>query len=258
MVKEILEPYKGKKPFSFRGIIFKPSDVADIQISATPSKIADLTPPMFDFPFGGTDVTDEFLRKVKKTGSENGVDFLSKDVFIVHGTDHTSLKELKTLLEEAGLHPIVLYEQPSKGMTLIEKLEEYSNVGFAFIILTPDDLCLSKAELVRFFSPIMKKQEPTVDEIKEYLITADQKTVMYSLIEAFDRLKDRARQNVVLEFGYFIGKLGRDRVCCLYTGSIELPSDMHGICYVHFDNSINEVRETILKELEAVGFEFES
>jgi predicted nucleotide-binding protein len=97
----------------------------------------------------------------------------------------------------------------------------------------------------------MKKQKPTVDEIKEYLISADEKTMVYSLIEAFDRLKDRARQNVVLEFGYFIGKLGRGRVCCLYTGSIELPSDMHGICYVHFDNSINEVKETILKELEA-------
>jgi predicted nucleotide-binding protein len=186
------------------------------------------------------------------------IEILSKKVSIVHGTDHTSLEELKTLLIDAGLIPIILHEQPSRGMTLIEKLEKYSDVGFAFIILTPDDLGLSKTELAKIFSPAMEKQKPTVDEIKEFLVSADRKDLVYLLIEEFDRLKDRARQNVVLEFGYFIGKLGRDRVCCLYKGSIELPSDMHGICWVHFDNSINEIKETILKELEASGYELKS
>jgi predicted nucleotide-binding protein len=60
---------------------------------------------------------------------------------------------------------------------------------------------------------------------------------------------------VVLEFGYFMGRLNRDRVCCLYKGNIELPSDMHGICYLHFNNSVNEIKQIILKELKAVGYD---
>jgi predicted nucleotide-binding protein len=66
-------------------------------------------------------------------------------------------------------------------------------------------------------------------------------------------LKDKARQNVILEFGYFIGRLGRSRVCCLYKGGLKLPSDMHGICYLHFNESVNEVKETIIEELKAAN-----
>ncbi len=146
---------------------------------------------------------------------------LDNSVFIVHGTAQESVKELKTILENVGIKPIILHEQPSKGMTIIEKLEKYSDVGFALVILTPDDVggfCLE-----------------------------DKKHGLYS----FEKLRKRARQNVILEFGYFIGRLGRNKVCCLYKGDIELPSDMHGICYVHFENSIQEVEDIIIKELKA-------
>lgn len=59
---------------------------------------------------------------------------------------------------------------------------------------------------------------------------------------------------MILEFGYFIGKLGRDKVCCLHQGDVELPSDMHGIVYVPFKESVNEVRDKIVKELKAAGY----
>jgi len=65
---------------------------------------------------------------------------LSKDIFLVHGRDKKSVKELKSILEELGLNPIVLHEQPSGSRTIIEKLEKYSDVGYAFVILTPDDV----------------------------------------------------------------------------------------------------------------------
>lgn len=90
---------------------------------------------------------------------------LNKDVFIVHGTDHASLEELKTLLQGVGLNPIILHEQPSKGMTLIEKLEKYSNVGFAFIILTPDDVGLGQPEGTQMISEIVGKKNATPEEI---------------------------------------------------------------------------------------------
>lgn len=71
-------------------------------------------------------------------------------------------------------------------------------------------------------------------------------------------LKSRARQNVILEFGFFIGKLGRKRVCCLYKERVELPSDMHGMVHVSFLNSVNEARDMIAKELKAAGYEIKT
>lgn len=79
---------------------------------------------------------------------------------------------------------------------------------------------------------------------------------LYPLLLRFiEEFKYRSRQNVVLEFGYFIGLLGRDRVCCLHRGNVELPSDMHGIVYVPFEKCIEEVRLRIMKELKEVGYE---
>jgi len=146
---------------------------------------------------------------------------LSKNIFIVHGRDHKPMKELKAMLTMFSLNPIVLHEQPSGSRTIVEKLEKYSDVGYAFVILTPDDIggFLGKMTYInaRVFKP-------------------------------------RARQNVVLEFGYFIGLLSRDRVCCLYKGDVELPSDMHGIVYMPFKESVNEVKDKIMKELKEAGY----
>lgn len=140
-------------------------------------------------------------------------DLSSKKVFIVHGHNEQYKSELARFLEKIGFEPIILHEQPSKGMTLIEKLEEYSDVGYAFILLTPDDVGGQKGKLL-----------------------------------------PRARQNVVFEFGMFVGKLGRDRVCCLYTGNVELPSDLEGLVYVQLKGSVNEVKLDIVKELRAAGY----
>jgi len=64
----------------------------------------------------------------------------------------------------------------------------------------------------------------------------------------------RARPNVIFEFGYFVGKLGRSRVCCLHTGNVTLPSDIHGIIYKNFKSSIDEVAYAIIKDLKASGY----
>jgi predicted nucleotide-binding protein len=156
---------------------------------------------------------------------------LSKDIFIIHGRDHRPIKELKAMLSEFGLNPVVLKEKPSGSMTIIEKLERYSqDIGFAFVVSTPDDALFPAVKLsdnqyeVRLGPPIF-----------------------------------RTRQNVILEFGYFVAKLGRLRVCCLYKGATELPydmpSDMHGIVYIPFKESVDEARDMIVKELKAAGYE---
>ena len=161
----------------------------------------------------------------KKVAEKRNVP-LSNKVFIVHGREHQPMKELKTVLKEFGLNPIVLHEQPSGSRTIVEKLEKYSDVGYSFVILTPDD----RGGTYKGKAPILGGH-------------------------TLENSYFRARQNVILELGYFIGLLGRDKVCCLYKGDIDLPSDIHGIVYIPFKESVNEVRDMIVKELEAAGYE---
>lgn len=143
---------------------------------------------------------------------------ISKKVFIVHGHDFKAKDELTSILSTLRFEPIILDRQPNEGKTLIEKLEKHSDVGYAFIILTPDDIG-------------RKKDDETESP--------------------------RARQNVVFEYGLFVGKLGRNRICCLRKGDIELPSDLQGVAYIQFNSSVNEIQLAIVRELRAAGYEVE-
>lgn len=221
VTKEIIEPYLLGKSFKFKGRVFRSSDIADFMIKRTLQKVLEIIIDHYENFVYGTNVTDTLLKRSKK--EENKIlkiSALQENVFIVHGKDHKPMKELKAMLEEFKLNPIVLHEQPSGSRTIVEKLEKYSEVGYAFVVLTPDDLGGS---------------------------SKDRRILR---LEA----KERARQNVILEFGYFIGKLGRDKVCCLLKGDVERPSDMHGIVYIPFKESVNEVRGKIVKELKAAGY----
>ena len=128
------------------------------------------------------------------------------EIFIIHGQDETSNSQLKAIIQEFGLHPIVLEEEPARGLTIIERLEkEGQEAGYAFVLLTPDD-------------------------------------------------DGRPRQNVVLEYGMFATKLGRDRTCLLRKDKTELPSDMQGITYIQFERNLSEIKHRIGRELIAAGF----
>ncbi len=153
-----------------------------------------------------------------------------KEVFISHGKDLKPLSELKDILTGVGLIPVVLSELPSGGKTVIEKLEAYSNVGYAFVILTPDDLG-------GFVESGGKWSRP--QRLRKFLKNA----------------QTRPRQNVILEFGFFAGKLGRERVTCLLRKPVKQPSDMEGIVYISFKESLYEIKDDILRELKAAGFE---
>ncbi len=162
---------------------------------------------------------------------------VSKNIFLVHGRDHEPKLELARMLEKLGLNAIILSEQPDRGRTIIEKLEQETiDVGYAFVILTPDDMGIG--ELIRELS----EQYPLINELaKNRLITSSV-------------LKPRARQNVILELGYFVGKIGRNRVCCLYKGDVELPSDIHGVLFKKFSKSVEECYKGIVAELRAAGY----
>ncbi|AZE16528.1 hypothetical protein C4K09_2067 [Pseudomonas chlororaphis subsp. aureofaciens] len=146
----------------------------------------------------------------------------TKKVFVVHGRDEIAKTSLEVFLHEIGLEPVVLHRQADEGMTVIEKFEKHSDVGYVFILLTPDEVAYLANE----------DKKPDSERNKEF----------------------RARPNVIFEFGYFIGKFGRSKVCCLYTGNVSLPSDLNGIIYKKFDRSIEEIAYSVIKDLKASGY----
>ncbi len=199
-----------------------------------------------DFPTLKSKIVDS-LENQTNDGQSSKKKFSNK-VFIVHGRDFKAVNELKTLLQSEGLEPIILHEQASGSRTIIEKLEKHSDVGFAFVLLTPDDAGYCQYE--RLVSDRIKiTNYPTLKNFRS-LVDKEHEVTIAEIMKAFvPALRGRARQNVVLEFGYFIGLLGRDRVCCLHQGNVELPSDMTGIVYIHFEKSVKECKEKILEEL---------
>ncbi|HEV7747736.1 MAG TPA: TIR domain-containing protein [Pyrinomonadaceae bacterium] len=139
----------------------------------------------------------------------------SPSVFIVHGQNEAKKRELKEFLADLGLRSVILHEQSSMGKAIIEKFEYYApKSAFACVLMTPDD-------------------------------TANAKNI--------DETKWRARQNVILELGWFMAKLGRQRVVILYQGELEIPSDILGVVYLKFNESVREVSEDLRGELRTAG-----
>jgi len=141
----------------------------------------------------------------------------SRKVFVVHGRNEITRETCARLLEKLELEPIILHEKPNVGRTIIEKFHDYSDVGFAVILLTGDD-----------------RGGP-----KDADVTS---------------LKLRARQNVIMELGFFIAKLGRPKVCALYEAGVELPSDYDGVLFVPLD-SHGAWRFHLGQELKASGID---
>jgi len=135
-------------------------------------------------------------------------------VFVVHGHDDEAKLNVARFLEKLELEPIILNERPNEGRTVIEKFEHHSDVAYAVVLLTPDDIGKEK--------------------------------------DMPGETHPRARQNVILELGYFIGRLGRARVCALHKGSVEIPTDYHGVLYVPMDAG-DGWKLKLAKEIKAAG-----
>lgn len=130
-------------------------------------------------------------------------------VFIVHGRDEKVLKDTKKIIKKFGMEPIVLRERSGGSQTIIEKIEQETDVKYAIVLLTPDDR---------------------------------------GRLQRLRKLNPRARQNVIFELGYLFAKLGRKNVLCLIKRNIEKPSDIEGINYYFFNRSVCEVEDKIINE----------
>lgn len=144
---------------------------------------------------------------------------ISRRVFLVHGHHDGLLHEVARYLEKLKLEPVILREQPSAGRTIIEKFVDYSDVGYAVVLLTPDD----RGGVVNV---------------------------------PYEQQHLRARQNVILELGYFLGRLSRNRVTALHMGDVEIPSDYSGVAFVAVDDR-GAWRLELARELKASGLDID-
>ena len=140
---------------------------------------------------------------------------MSNKVFIVHGHDELAVQEMARTLEKWGFEAIILHEQADLGLTIIEKIERYTDVDFAVVLYTECDYGRAK----------------DVDVSEE---------------------KFRARQNVVFEHGYLISRLGREHVCALVKGDVETPGDISGVVYVSMDKN-GAWKMALAKNMKAAG-----
>lgn len=138
------------------------------------------------------------------------------EIFIVHGHDEHHKETVARFVGDlTGKKPIILHEQSSLSATIIEKLERYADTAcYAIVIATGDDVGRSASGTDR----------------------------------------PRARQNVIMELGYFFGLLGRQNVALLYETNIEIPSDTEGIVHIELDGT-REWRVKLANEMQAAGLE---
>lgn len=224
LISRFIEPYEQGMPIVINGKTVQPDDIERIKISESERTIESFIPQIKEEDqnssvaiFGGPsythraigrakDVTDNFIEGAvgykKVLASTKSADQEAKAgqttrVFIVHGHDESAQNKAARFVEKLGFEAIILHEKASSGRTIIEKIEHYSDVGFAIVLYTPDD----------------------VGNVKS----------------GTENLNLRARQNVVFEHGYLIGKLGRENVSALVDGKLELPNDISGVVYISLD-----------------------
>jgi len=210
ILKDIIIPFLMNKEIHFDGYFLKRNEIKRIAIKKTEKTSKELSDyknknmtrgiimyispqDVVQYETVSEDVTKELFEKANTNLKEN--DYLiendtiktfndPREIFIVHGQDDLAKLEIARFIETIGFKPIILHEQASSGKTIIEKIEEYTNVKFGIVLYTPCDIGAKN----------------------------DKKPL----------LKPRARQNVVFEHGFLIGKLGRSNVSALVKESVEM------------------------------------
>jgi predicted nucleotide-binding protein len=160
----------------------------------------------------------EDLGEKSTSFSNNGRQKSTRKVFVVHGHDHGSKETVARFLSQLELEPVILHEQADQGRTIIEKFEHHADVACAVVILSPDDVVLSQ--------------------------------------NGGDLKEQRARQNVIFEMGFFIGRLGRTHTFALLQSGVTKPSDIDGVLYIPMDDE--SWRLKLVKELKAAGMDVDA
>lgn len=235
IIDEIVSPYLKEEEFFFDGRMLTKLIIRSLKIyktkelSQTLVNVEDNRNKNNQFFFSSNkntvitydryseDITKEIFKNILKSTVKKSTEKNDKDknkIFIVHGHDNEAKLEIARFIEKIGFEPIILHEQASNSQTIIEKIESYSDVGFGIVLYTGCDVGAKKSD--------------------------------------HQHLNKRARQNVVFEHGFLIGKLGRSNVCSLVKGDIETPNDISGVVYTSMDSGSWQIE--IAKEMKASGY----
>jgi predicted nucleotide-binding protein len=231
--EQIVKPWHSGRPFTVDGMIVKDiNDIQKIKVSNTAHPksfyaeqhnnrmqhygIADLATDRRLLPLSnGKDFTHDLLfKKIDQLSDNNKKALDTNSIFIVHGHDEQAKESSARFIEKLGLNAVILHEQANEGKTIIEKLEKHTDAAYAVVLFTPDDVGASAS------TP--------------------------------KNLQARARQNVLVELGYMAAKIGRNRVCVLRKGDVEIPSDFLGVLYIDVDSD-GAWRLKLAKELKVAG-----
>lgn len=239
--ERVILPFLRKEEFQFDGYFMKPSDIKRITIKETQDTTVKLakyendsmpanilmfvsSKDIVNYDRHTKDITAEVFARAKSAANNAPTTSVKKElpadrskVFIVHGRDNLAKIEAARFVERLGLIAVILHEQANAGKTIIEKIEEHTNVGFALVLYTPCDVgCLAHG----------------------------------------NNQQSRARQNVVFEHGYLTAKLGRKNVCALVKGEIEIPNDISGVVYIPLDDN-SAWHFSVAKELKSSGYKID-
>ena len=231
LISTYLEPYLNSESFLIDGTSVSKSAIKKILVKETDFSLKEEAKKrekqyknsneivMCDM-YLGKNIGDILIKELENKIKEKKMNENKKrgnKVFIVHGHDDGLKNEVARFIEKLGLEVIILHEQPNNGKTIIEKFEKYADeIGYAIILYTPCDKGFSNKDGEK-------------------------------------NIKDRARQNVVFEHGYFIGKLGRKYVIAIKKDNVEEPSDLSGILYIEHDIK-DAWKLQLAKEMKRIGF----
>ncbi|KXY46894.1 nucleotide-binding protein [Bacillus sp. FSL M7-1020] len=225
VINEVIIPYLKNEQLHFDGYFIKSESINRIVIKQSQISSKQFVGIQYEIPYTDPVATDimsdddytmdvtkimfalakEQLKEEEHTSDDKYLptkDTVSKDepkidrtkVFIVHGHDDLAKTKVEAFIRKLGLEPIILHQQTNQGKTIIEKIEAHSNLGFGVVLYTPCDLGSKSGE--------------------EH------------------NLKPRARQNVVFEHGFLMGKIGRQNVAALVRETVETPNDISGVVYI--------------------------
>ncbi len=233
--EQFVDPYEKGDPLFINGKTIEINNIQRIKVFSTKRKTSQtFFPPDIEnvrsyYAYGLTDVTTQFFKcakgcmKVKSQATQVDSGIKSKKIFVVHSDKNEKVHYVARVLSTLNLEPVILREQVNQGRTLIEKFDEIANgASFAIVLASQDDLCYDK------------DQTP-------------------------ETAKYRARQNVIFELGFFIGKLKRGNVVTLLetNENFEFPSDYKGVVYILFDVHGNW-KFDLVKELKSAGYDVDA
>ncbi|MDD4157710.1 MAG: nucleotide-binding protein [Candidatus Cloacimonetes bacterium] len=244
--KQFIDPYNNGSSIIINGKKIEHNDIERIRINRTKQNSLELFPIVrreraassnktsetsdkWYVANKGEEITDDLI-KIPRDYKKSNIDTdstetmpQSNQIFVVHGHDEVMKQAVARTLEKLDLKPIILHEKPNQGRTIIEKFTDYADgVSFAVVLLSPDDKGYKK----------------------------DQSS---------EAAKFRARQNVILELGFFIGKLGRHNVAVLFKNDLdfERPTDYDGVLYTSFDDA-GKWQYDLMRELKAIGYDIDA